>query len=556
MLKHISVQNYALIDKLEVEFTDGLTIITGETGAGKSILLGALGLIAGSRADTQALQDKTKKCVVEASFNIKGYALKDFFSLHELDYDEITTVRREIIPIAIGTEGKSRAFINDTPVTLSQLKELAEYLIDIHSQHQTLTLNGSAFQLSVIDAFADHSSTMEEYATGFKKYKALEKLLNDLTERESQAKKDLDYFQFQFNELEDANLQADQQLAMEQELETLNNAEEIKSNLSKAAHGLAGGEQNLLSSLNELKIILSGMAKFKPEINELSTRLSSAYIELKDITNELEALEQDIVYDPKQIEILTEKLDAVYRLQQKHQVKTIEELIAIKDDLSNKLLDFSSLEAEIEKVNKELSVLQKSLMALAKTMSANRKKSVPKIEKEIASLLSSLSMPNAQLKVEHIVLDALSVNGLDKVNFLFSANKGSDFKELNKVASGGELSRLMLSIKSLIAQLTALPTIIFDEIDTGVSGDVADKVGSIMDKMATKMQVITITHLPQIASKGGSHLFVFKEDKNNKTYSNIKKLTAEERIQEVAKMLSTGAPTAAAINNAKELLKT
>lgn len=556
MLKHISVQNYALIDKLEVEFTDGLTIITGETGAGKSILLGALGLIAGSRADTQALQDKTKKCVVEASFNIKGYALKDFFSLHELDYDEITTVRREIIPIAIGTEGKSRAFINDTPVTLSQLKELAEYLIDIHSQHQTLTLNGSAFQLSVIDAFADHSSTMEEYATGFKKYKALEKLLNDLTERESQAKKDLDYFQFQFNELEDANLQADQQLAMEQELETLNNAEEIKSNLSKAAHGLAGGEQNLLSSLNELKIILSGMAKFKPEINELSTRLSSAYIELKDITNELEALEQDIVYDPKQIEILTEKLDAVYRLQQKHQVKTIEELIAIKDDLSNKLLDFSSLEAEIEKVNKELSVLQKSLMALAKTMSANRKKSIPKIEKEIASLLSSLSMPNAQLKVEHIVLEALSANGLDKVNFLFSANKGSDFKELNKVASGGELSRLMLSIKSLIAQLTALPTIIFDEIDTGVSGDVADKVGSIMDKMATKMQVITITHLPQIASKGESHLFVFKEDKNNKTYSNIKKLTAEERIQEVAKMLSTGAPTAAAINNAKELLKT
>lgn len=555
MLKHLSVQNYALIDKLEVEFTDGLTIITGETGAGKSILLGALGLIAGSRADTQALQDKTKKCVVEASFNVKGYALKDFFLTHELDYDEITTVRREIIPIANGAEGKSRAFINDTPVTLSQLKELAEYLIDIHSQHQTLTLNGSAFQLSVVDAFADHSSTMEEYAAGFKKYKALEKQLNDLTERESQAKKDLDYFQFQFNELEDANLQADQQSAMEQELETLNNAEDIKSNLSKAAHGLAGGEQNLLSSLNEFKIILSGMAKFKPEINELSTRLSSAYIELKDITNELEALEQDIVYDPKQIEILTEKLDAVYRLQQKHQVKTIEELIAIKDDLSNKLVDFSSLEAEIEKVNKELSVLQKSLMGLAKTMSANRKKSIPKIEKEIASLLSSLSMPNAQLKVEHIVLDVLSANGLDKVNFLFSANKGSDFKELNKVASGGELSRLMLSIKSLIAQLTALPTIIFDEIDTGVSGDVADKVGSIMDKMASKMQVITITHLPQIASKGQSHLFVYKEDKNNKTYSNIKKLTAEERIQEVAKMLSTGAPTAAAINNAKELLK-
>ncbi len=550
MLKNISVQNYALIDKLEVEFTNGLTIITGETGAGKSILLGALGLIAGSRSDTQALQDKTKKCVVEANFNIKGYSLKEFFIAHELDYDEITSIRREINP-----EGKSRAFINDTPVTLNQLKELAEYLIDIHSQHQTLTLNGSVFQLSVVDAFADHASTLEEYSEGFKKYKALEKQLKELTEKEAQAKKDLDYFQFQFNELEDANLKADQQLAMEQELETLNNAEDIKSSLSKSAHELTGGEQNLLSSLNEIKIILAGMAKFKTEINELSTRLSSAYIELKDISNELETLEQDIVYDPKRIEALTIKIDAVYRLQLKHQVKTIEELIAIKDDLSNKLLDFSSLEAEIEKVNKELSALQKSLMVHAKKMSASRKKSIPKIEKEIASLLSSLSMPNAQLKVEHIESETLGINGLDKVSFLFSANKGSDFKELNKVASGGELSRLMLSIKSLIAQLTALPTIIFDEIDTGVSGDVADKVGSIMDKMANKMQVITITHLPQIASKGQSHLFVYKEDKNNKTYSNIKRLSSEERIQEVAKMLSTGSPTAAAISNAKELLK-
>lgn len=549
MLKHLSVQNYALIDKLEVEFTDGLTIITGETGAGKSILLGALGLIAGSRADTQALQDKTKKCVVEASFNIKDYYLKEFFASNELDYETTTSIRREINP-----EGKSRAFINDTPVTLNQLKELAEYLIDIHSQHQTLTLNGSAFQLSVVDAFADHSDVLEEYATEFKKYKALEKRLNELTEKESQAKKDLDYFQFQFNELEDANLVPDQQSAMEQELETLNNAEVIKMNLSKASFGLTGGEQNLILSLNEIKALLLSVAKFKPEINELSMRLSSSYIELKDIANELDALEQDIIHDANRIEILTQKLDAVYRLQQKHQVKTIEELIALKNELSDKLLDFSSLESEIERVNKELSALHKLLLAAAKKMNVNRKKAIPKIEKEIASLLSALSMPNAQLKVEHTELETIGVNGLDKVNFVFSANKGSDFKELSKVASGGELSRLMLSIKSLIAALTALPTIIFDEIDTGVSGDVADKVGSIMDKMAKKMQVITITHLPQIASKGGSHLFVYKEDKNNKTYSNIKRLSPEERIQEVAKMLSTGTPTAAAINNAKELL--
>ncbi|MGZ4033782.1 MAG: DNA repair protein RecN [Bacteroidia bacterium] len=550
MLKHLSVQNYALIDQLEVEFSNGLTIITGETGAGKSILLGALGLVAGSRADTQALQDKSKKCFVEASFNIKEYSLKDFFTSNELDYETTTTIRREINP-----EGKSRAFINDTPVTLNQLKELAEHLIDIHSQHQTLTLNGSEFQLSVVDAFANHADLINEYAGDFKKFKLLEKQLNDLIEKESQAKKDLDYFQFQFNELEDANLKGNKQAEMEQELETLNNAEDIKLNLSKAANGLTGGEQNLLSALNEIKILLASMAKFKPEINELSTRLTSSYLELKDIANELESLESDIVYDPKRIEILTQALDAIYRLQQKHQVKTIEELITIKDDLSNKLLDFSSLEAEIEKVKKESSTLQKSLLVVAKKISANRKKVIPKLEKEISSLLSSLSMQNAQLKVEHVESEQLSKNGLDNVNFLFSANKGSDFKELNKVASGGELSRLMLSIKSLIAQLTALPTIIFDEIDTGVSGDVADKVGSIMNQMAKAMQVITITHLPQIASKGTSHLFVYKEDKNNKTYSNIKKLTAEERVQEVAKMLSTGTPTAAAISNAKELLK-
>jgi DNA repair protein RecN (Recombination protein N) len=550
MLKHLSVQNYALIDKLEVELTDGLTIITGETGAGKSILLGALGLIAGSRADTQSLQDKTKKCIIEAAFSIKEYKLKDFFKDNELDYEAISTIRREINP-----EGKSRAFINDTPVTLNQLKELGERLIDIHSQHQTLFLNGADFQLSVVDAFAKHEDVLTEYKSEFKNYKSLEKQLNELIERESQAKKDLDYFQFQFNELEDANLKVGEQVEMEQELETLNNAEDIKLNLSKAAFSLAGGEQNLLSSFNEIKAILNSLSKFKPEIAELNTRINSAYIELKDISNELESLEQEIVYDPKRIELLNEKLDAIYRLQQKHQVKTIDELIAIKEELSNKLLDFSSLETEIQKTKSALEQSTKALTAKSKTLSDNRKKVIPKIEKEIATLLSALSMPNAQLKINQTALESFGTTGIDKISFLFSANKGSDFKELNKVASGGELSRLMLSIKSLIAELTALPTIIFDEIDTGVSGDVADKVGSIMNTMSDKMQVITITHLPQIASKGASHLFVYKEDKNNKTYSNIKKLNNEERIQEIAKMLSTGSPTAAAISNAKELLK-
>ncbi len=550
MLKHISIQNYALIDKLEVEFTEGLTIITGETGAGKSILLGALGLIAGSRSDTQALQVKTKKCIVEAVFNIKDYALIDFFTANELDYEQTTSIRREINP-----EGKSRAFVNDTPVTLNQLKELAEYLIDIHSQHQTSSLNGNVFQLSIVDTFSDHTAIIEEYSSGFKKYKVLEKQLKELTQKESQAKKDLDYFQFQFNELDTASLQTDQQLIIEQELEALNNAEDIKSALSKAAYGLTGGEQNILTSLNEIKILLSSMAKFKIEISDLSTRISSSFIELKDITNELESIEQDIVYDQKRIEEISHRLDTIYRLQQKHQVKTIDELITIKNDLSNKLLDFNSLETEIEKSKLELNTTQRSLIQLAKKMTNNRKKAIPKIEKEIATLLSALAMPNAQIKIEHHEAEQLSANGFDKVVFLFAANKGSEFKELNKVASGGELSRLMLSIKSMIAKRSALPTIIFDEIDTGVSGDVADKVGSIMNQMAEKMQVITITHLPQIASKGKSHLFVYKEDKENKTFSNIKKLSSTERIQEIAKMLSTGSPTPAAISNAKELLK-
>jgi DNA repair protein RecN (Recombination protein N) len=550
MLQHLSVQNYALIDQLEIDFSGGLTIITGETGAGKSILLGALGLVAGNRADAQSLQDKTKKCVIEAVFDIKEYALNAFFDAQELDYEITTTIRREINP-----EGKSRAFINDTPVTLSQLKELTERLIDIHSQHQTLTLNGNEFQLSVVDAYASHADLLKQYGTDFKQFKLVEKKLNELIHQEIQAKKDLDYFQFQFNELEEANLQHGKQLEWEQELEALNNAEEIKLNLSKASFGLAGGEQNLLSSLNEIKAILSPFAKFKTELNELSIRVNSAYIELKDISNELENIEQDIVYDPKRIEEITKRLDVVYRLQQKHQVKTIEELIAIREAINAKLLDFGSLESEIEQVKKELHQFQDALSAAAKKISANRKKVIPKIEKELAYLLASLAMPNAQLKIEHTDLPSFTLNGTDKVCFLFSANKGSDFKELNKVASGGELSRLMLSIKSSLAQLTALPTIIFDEIDTGVSGDVADKIGIIMNQMASTIQVITITHLPQIASKGSSHLFVYKEDKNNKTYSSIKRLTKEERVQEVAKMLSTGNPTTAAINNAKELLK-
>jgi DNA repair protein RecN (Recombination protein N) len=550
MLLRLSVQNYALIDKLDVEFTQGLTVITGETGAGKSILLGALGLVSGSRADSQSLYDKQKKCAIEATFDIKKYNLKSFFSEHDLDYEHTLVIRREI-----NSEGKSRAFINDTPVTLTQLKELSDKLIDIHSQHQTLTFHESNFQLAVVDAYAKHQALLDEYAGSYKQFKTVEKLLNELIEKDNQAKKDADYYRFQFDELEEINLVSDEQEALEKELQALNNAEGIKLNLLKASQALNGGELNVLSTIGEIKVLLGGISKFKSEINELYERLNSSYIELKDIYNEIENIEQDIVYDPNQIEKISGRLDIIYRLQQKHQVKTVAELIAIKEELSNKLLEYDSLEAEIEKASKEKNKLHALLHSTAGKISENRKKIIPTIEKNIEELLALLSMPNATLKVVCESSDTLTANGMDAVKFLFSANKGSEPKELHKVASGGELSRLMLSIKSLIAQLTLLPTIIFDEIDTGVSGDVADKMGILMQKIAKNIQVISITHLPQIAAKGDTHLYVFKEEKNNRTYSNIKQLNEKQRIDEIAKMLSTGIPTIAAIKNAEDLLK-
>ena len=549
MLKKISIQNYALIDVLEISFSGNLNTITGETGAGKSILLGALSLIVGSRADTGILQDKTKKCVVEGIFEIKDYALKNFFKENELDYADETVIRREI-----NSEGKSRAFINDTPVTLNILKELGEKLIDIHSQHETLTLNSSGFQLSVVDSFASHKDLLNVYKEEYSAYKSDENKLSELIEKETQSKKDLDYFQFQFNELEDANLKTGEQPLMEQELETLNNSEEIKITLTKAYNSLDGSDTNLLFLLNEVKSSLASLSKFNSALKEITERLNSAYIEIKDISSEISSLEESTVHDSKRIEELNEKLDAIYRLQKKHNVNKIEDLIEIKEALSNKLLDITSLDEQISKLKVEIEKQKKSLQSKANKLSKGRGEAIPKIEKEITKSLSSLGMPNAKFEIKNEVSETFSSTGTDNITFLFSANKGSDAKGLNKVASGGELSRLMLSIKSLVAKLTHLPSIIFDEIDTGVSGEVANKVGSIMEQMGNAMQVITITHLAQIASKGDSHLFVYKEIKAGKTFTKIKKLNKEERVQEIAKMLSTENPTPAAIKNAKELL--
>ncbi len=549
MLQHLRIQNFALIEETEVHLNNGLTVITGETGAGKSILLGALGLTLGSRADVSSLHDKTKKCIIEAQFNIKEYSLMSFFESNELDFEEVTTIRREITP-----EGKSRAFINDTPTTLSVLKELGEKLIDIHSQHETLLLKETNFQFELVDAFAQTTNLFSDYKKQFNTLQKLRKQLEELTAQEIQAKKELDYFQFQFNELEEANVKVGEQQQLEEESETLENAEFIKGSLVKSSLAINGGDENIVSALALVKQQLQSVSKFGKQFNELFERINSVSIELKELSKDIDACEEDVVYDNSRLEEVNAQLDKLNRLLKKHGVNSGEELLTIKTDIESKLQQFSSLEVAIEKTQKEIFASEKQCKALAKDLSDKRQKSTAGIEQNIKTMLTSLSMANAQFKIEFKPLDALTINGQDAISFLFTANKGAEFKELHKTASGGELSRLMLCLKALLAERTALPTIIFDEIDTGVSGDVADKIGNILFAMGKTMQVITITHLPQMASKGGNHLFVYKSDSKDKTTSSIKALNKEERIAEIAKMLSTGTPTETALKNAKELL--
>ena len=549
MLQHLRIQNFALIEETEVHLNKGLTVITGETGAGKSILLGALGLTLGNRADVSSLHNRVKKCIIEAQFNIKEYNLKSFFENHELDFEELTTIRREITP-----EGKSRAFVNDTPTTIGVLKELGDQLIDIHSQHETLLLKETNFQFELIDAFAQTSTLFADYKKQFVASQKLKKQLEELCAQEIQAKKELDYFQFQFTELDEANIKVGEQKQYEEESETLENAEFIKGNLVKSSIAILGGDENIISALALVKQQLQNVSKFGKQFNELYERINSVTIELKELSKDIDCCEEDVVYDNARLEEVNAQLDKLNRLLKKHGVNTEEDLLIIKDDIENKLQQFSSLELSIEKTQKEIAILEKQCNSLAKELSDKRKKSTVGIEQNIKTMLTSLSMANAQFKIELKQLDNLTVNGLDAISFLFTANKGAEFKELHKTASGGELSRLMLCLKALLAERTALPTIIFDEIDTGVSGDVADKIGNILLAMGKTMQVITITHLPQMASKGSNHLFVYKSDTKDKTTSSIKALTKDERVAEIAKMLSTGIPTETALKNAKELL--
>ena len=572
MLQKLIINNYALIDNLEIGFEDGLNILTGETGAGKSIILGALSLILGQRAESRYFFNQQKKCVIEGVFKISGFHLKTFFEDNELDYEAETILRREI-----SADGKSRAFVNDTPVNLTTIKQLGEKLIDIHSQHATLEINDPGFQLLVVDSVSGHGDLLTNYQSKFRAYKKATAKLQQLINESDKAKSDLDYYQFQFDELEKANLAEDEQEKLEQELYTLNNAEEIKRNLLGACFLMQEGETSALIQLREAAHHLSSLEKFNPLIEQLHERLKSAVIELKDIAAEIETLEQQThTNEPRAVEI-NERLSTLYNLQKKHRVNTNAELLQLQEELSEKIQQALFGDEEIEKLQKQIDAEKQELEGLAAQLSANRTKAIPDIEKQVIQSLAEMGMDNSTLKIEQMVRKSgsqevgkqpdlsdkklsdfrssgLSDSGIDEVRFLFSANKGHTLAEMSKVASGGELSRLMLSIKSLIARYTALPTIIFDEIDAGVSGEVANKVGQIMERLAENLQVITITHLPQIASKGRSHYFVYKDNGTSTTFTRIRQLNEQERVTEIAKMLSGDKPGESALQNARELL--
>ncbi len=550
MLLKLFVQNYALIKELDVELENGLTIITGETGAGKSILLGALSLILGTRADSSVLLDKNEKCVVEGTFRIEEYELNEFFSANDIDYESITNLRREINPA-----GKSRAFINDTPVTVNQLKELGGRLIDIHSQHQTLMLNDNSFQLNLIDSFSGTANLKSRYSETYSGYRKLKKEYTLLKEKADKNKADLEYFQFQYNQLDEARLKTGEQEELEAEHELLSHSEEIKLSLSTSSNLFSAEGISILSMLRDVKVNLAKIKAFLAEGENLLNRTESSLIELDDIAAEIEKLAISIEADPGRLVKINTRLDTIYSLMQKHRAGDLNELIRKKDEIKDII---SSIVTSDERL-KDLEALIKKETSLLKTLSEEislkRKSVLPDIESRVIDLLKQLGIPNAKFKISLIQQQEFTISGIDQADFLFSANKQIAPENLAKIASGGELSRVMLSLKSLLTKNNNLPTIIFDEIDSGVSGEVADKVGQILAGMGKYMQVINITHLPQVASRGTRHYHVYKDDTDNSTFTRVKLLSPEERILEVARLLSGSEITETAMKNAKELLK-
>ncbi len=549
MITNLSIENFALIEKLSIRFSEGFSTITGETGAGKSILLGALSLVLGKRADLTSLKNKEEKCVVEANFNIKNYNLKSFFETNDLDFEEETIIRREIL-----ASGKSRAFINDTPVNLNQLQELSASLIDVHSQHQTQELSDDVVQFKIIDSIASNFDLISNYSVDLKEYKKCKTNLKSKSEFLQSILNEQDYNSFLLEELLSANLKADEQEELETTFEKLNNVEFIKETIVKSLSIATDEQVGVLQNLKEIKNLFSKIAPFSLEYSSLFERISSTLIEFDDIEKELNQLSETLFSDPETLENTNLKLQLIYSLQKKHQVKTVEELLTIQNELDNKVVSVITLESEIEKIKNDILELEEKLNVNATKIHKNRVEAVPILTSKLQFILEQLGMANARFKIEVTQKEDFLLNGKDEIEFLFSANKGSDFGLLKKVASGGEMSRIMLAVKSVLAQYSSLPTIIFDEIDTGVSGEIANKMGEIMKAMSLNMQVFSITHLPQIAGKGSSHFKVFKTVENNKTHTDLKLLNPEERIQEIAQMLSGSTISDSALIHAKELL--
>jgi len=549
MLTGLTIKNYALIDQLQVNFNDGFTIITGETGAGKSILLGGLSLILGKRADLSSLRNPEKKCIIEASFDISKYKLKNLFKDQDLDYDTQTIIRREILP-----SGKSRAFVNDSPVNLSNLQALGEHLIDIHSQHETLQLVDDAFQFQVIDALANTEANLEAYNLHLKEHKILQKQLKQLQQFQAEAIKEHDYNSFLLNELVAANLKEGELEVLEEEYELLNNVEAIQLKLEQANALLSEEQAGVLTSLREVKVAFQKLASISNTYQDLLDRVTSSLIDLDDVLVDIERFEDKLDADPNRLEVVNAQLLTLNNLMQKHLVKSIEELIEIREALSKKVEATENADQDIVDKQEEIKALEKLLNTEAKNITDKRNKAIPELKKQLEALLTQLGMPNAQFNISLEASNTFLYNGKDNLNFLFSANKGGQFNVLKKAASGGELSRIMLAIKSILSKYVKLPSIMFDEIDTGVSGEISNKMADIMSQMSTKMQVFSITHLPQIAAKGNTHYKVYKEDVNEVTTTNLVKLNYDERVVELAQMLGGTQLSDSAIAHAKQLL--
>ena len=549
MITSLSIKNYALIEKLAIDFSKGFSIITGETGAGKSIILGALGLVLGKRADLTSLKNKEDKCVIEAYFDISKYNLLPFFEANDLDYEDETIIRREILP-----SGKSRAFINDSPVNLQELQELSLFLIDIHSQHQTQELSEEKVQFEIIDAIADNQENILEYQLLLKSYKLDKSKLNALLKKQSESSKEQDYNTFLLDELVLAQLKSGEQETLESDFEKLNNVEIIKESIDKSL-AIANQEQiGVMHNLKEIKISLQKIASFSPEYHSLLERISSLTIEFDDISDELNRCSEKLINDPEQLDLISQKLQLLYNLQKKHQVSLVDELIAIQTNLENTVLELGNMEEEITALTNSIHNKTKSLDTLSAMIHKKRRDSIPVLSQKLISILETLGMPNVSFKMDINTTSTYFENGKDELQFLFSANKGTDFGLLKKVASGGEMSRIMLGVKAILAKYSKLPTLIFDEIDSGVSGEIANRMGEIMKEMSQNMQIFAITHLPQIASKGTSHFKVSKSTIGESTQSELKLLSNEERVVEIAQMLSGNVITDSALNHAKALL--